>query len=95
MYHCYRWFGLILLPVVSFAADGAVAVVYFVRSSLRMWLGEVQPPATLARARAIDLSIQFTLFWMPFIVLLGWWNNKPMHLLFGMRIHNFLRHGRN
>ena len=23
----FRWFGLILLPLVSFAADGAVAVV--------------------------------------------------------------------
>ena len=40
-------------------------------------------PSELAKARAIDLSIQFTLFWMPFLVLLGWWIDKPMHLLFG------------
>lgn len=39
-------------------------------------------PSELAKARAIDLSIQFTLFWMPFLVLLGWWIDKPMHLLF-------------
>ena len=36
-----------------------------------------------AQARSIDVSIQFVLFWMPFIVLLGWWTDKPMHLLFG------------
>ena len=41
------------------------------------------PPNTLAKGEAIDLSIQFTLFWMPFLVLLGWWTNKPLTLLFG------------
>lgn len=44
---------------------------------------ETLVPSQLAKARAIDLSIQFTLFWMPFLVLLGWWIDKPMHLLFG------------
>jgi Ca2+:H+ antiporter len=39
--------------------------------------------ATLANARPIDLSIQFTMFWMPFIVILGWWIGRPMSLLFG------------
>ena len=43
----------------------------------------------LARGRAIDLSIQFTLFWMPFLVLLGWWIDKPMHLLFGAPLPSF------
>lgn len=42
-----------------------------------------------AKARAIDLSIQFSIFWMPFLVLLGWWINKPMHLLFGSFQHSF------
>ncbi|KAF8897209.1 hypothetical protein BD779DRAFT_1667217 [Infundibulicybe gibba] len=77
-----RWFGLILLPIVSFAADGVVAIVFFVRSTIHHFFHQPAPPATLAKARAIDLSIQFTLFWMPFIVLLGWWTNKPMSLLF-------------
>ncbi len=44
---------------------------------------KIQTPSMLARGRAIDLSIQFTLWWMPFLVLLGWWISKPMHLLFG------------
>ncbi|KAJ3776616.1 hypothetical protein FB446DRAFT_682436 [Lentinula raphanica] len=77
-----EWFGLILLPIVSFAADGFVAIGYFLRYIFEHLLGRKTPPATLAKARAIDLSIQFILFWMPFIVLLGWWSNKPMSLLF-------------
>ncbi|KAF6762811.1 hypothetical protein DFP72DRAFT_877002 [Ephemerocybe angulata] len=77
-----RWFGLILLPLVSYAADGTVAIVYFVRHTLRHIFREPAPPELLARGRAIDLSIQFLLFWMPFFVLLGWWTNKPMTLLF-------------
>ncbi|KAJ3743377.1 hypothetical protein DFH05DRAFT_1447445 [Lentinula detonsa] len=77
-----EWFGLILLPIVSFAADGFVAIVYFLRYIFEHIIGRKTPPATLAKARAIDLSIQFILFWMPFIVLLGWWTNKPISLLF-------------
>lgn len=78
-----EWFGLILLPIVSFSADGVVAIMYFIRASLSFFLLEPEPPATLAKGRAIDLSIQFTLFWMPFLVLLSWWSNKPLTLLFG------------
>ena len=79
-----RWFGLILLPIVSFSADGAVAVVFFMQSIYdHLTNKEILVPSMLARGRAIDLSIQFTLWWMPFIVLLGWWIGKPMHLLFG------------
>ncbi|TDL20377.1 hypothetical protein BD410DRAFT_790844 [Rickenella mellea] len=74
-----EWFGLILLPIVSFSADGAVAIVFFIRAALFL---APKPPATLAKARAIDLSIQFTLFWMPFLVLLSWWIEKPLTLLF-------------
>lgn len=69
---------------MSFAADGTVAVVYFVRYTFRQFFHEPTPPTTLAKGQAIDLSIQFTLFWMPLLVLLGWWTNKPLTLLFGM-----------
>ena len=79
-----EWFGLILLPIVSFSADGVVAIAYFTRSLFNHLIGrKTLVPSQLAKARAIDLSIQFTLFWMPFLVLLGWWTSKPMHLLFG------------
>lgn len=98
-----EFFGLVILPIVSFAADGAVAIVYFIHSYFiipavyvwrntsfrtnvdhsREWKLAMDPPTTVAEARAIDLSIQFMLFWMPFLVLLGWWSQKPMSLLFG------------
>ena len=39
-----------------------------------------------AHGRPIDLSIQFTLWWTPFLVLLGWWTERPMHLLFGTSV---------
>jgi Ca2+:H+ antiporter len=77
-----EWFGLILLPIVSFAADGAIAVGFFFAYLRTVFFGRPAPPNTLAKARAIDLSIQFALFWMPFIVLLGWWTNRPMSMLF-------------
>jgi Ca2+:H+ antiporter len=78
-----RWFGLILLPIVSFSGDGAVAIVYFIRYIVCYLRGRSLPITTLATGRAIDLSVQFTLFWMPLLVLLGWWTGKPMTLLFG------------
>ncbi|KAG7096675.1 hypothetical protein E1B28_004089 [Marasmius oreades] len=77
-----EWFGLILLPFVSFSADGALALGYFVRYVIQALRGKENPPARLARAQAIDLSIQFILFWMPAIVLLGWWMGRPLPLLF-------------
>ncbi|KAJ2915034.1 hypothetical protein MD484_g5402, partial [Candolleomyces efflorescens] len=77
-----EWFGLILLPLVSYAADGVVAIVYFVRRLLRHFFKEPAPVNTLAKGRAIDLSIQFLLFWMPFFVLLAWWTGRPLTLLF-------------
>ena len=78
-----RWFGIVLLPVVSFSADAVLAIVFFIRNSLRHFFRKPSDPDILAEARAIDLSIQFLLFWMPFVTLLGWWLNKPMSLLFG------------
>lgn len=80
-----RFFGLVILPIVSFAADGAVAIIYFFRSLYHHFFQiKAMEPIPLAKARAIDLSIQFSLFWMPTLVLLGWWTHKPFHLLFGM-----------
>jgi Ca2+:H+ antiporter len=74
---------LILLPTVSFAADGTVAITYFMRYMFRHFFREPVPPNTLAKAEAIDLSIQFILFWMPLFILIAWWTDKPLSLLFG------------
>ncbi|KAI9461408.1 hypothetical protein F5148DRAFT_1286668 [Russula earlei] len=79
-----EWFGIVLLPFVSFSADGTIALIFSVRSCLRRFFRPPEPPDLLAEARAIDLSIQFLLFWMPLLTLLGWWLNKPMHMLFDM-----------
>ncbi|CAE6447775.1 hypothetical protein ACGC1H_003355 [Rhizoctonia solani] len=76
-----EWFGLILLPFLSYSADGLIAVIYFVKTILLLNPGS---PEELAKARSIDLSIQFALFWTPFIVLLGWWTHRPMSLLFDL-----------
>ena len=79
-----------LLPIASFSADGCLVTGLFLRALWNHTLGKAPLiPEQLAKARAIDLSIQFTLFWMPFLVLLGWWTHKPMHLLFGER-HNYI-----
>ncbi|KAH8980642.1 hypothetical protein EDB86DRAFT_3087748 [Lactarius hatsudake] len=78
-----EWFGIILLPIVSFSADATVAITFFIRQSLKAFFNDKpQRPESLAQARAIDMSIQFLLFWMPFVTLLGWWTNKPMTMLF-------------
>ncbi|KAH9170193.1 hypothetical protein EDB89DRAFT_1979226 [Lactarius sanguifluus] len=80
-----EWFGIVLLPVVSFSADATVAITFFVRQSLKSFFNDKpQPPETLAQARAIDMSIQFLLFWMPFVTLLGWWTNRPVSMLFDL-----------
>lgn len=81
-----EWFGLVLLPFVAFSADGAVAAGYYLQKALsrvRSKTDVPEPITTLAKAEAIDLSIQFVLLWMPFLTLLGWWTNKPFNLLFG------------
>ncbi|KAF7433375.1 hypothetical protein PC9H_005325 [Pleurotus ostreatus] len=81
-----EWFGLVLLPIVSWSADGAVSIVFFAGYLWRLFSPNIDPPppATLAKARAIDLSIQFSLFWMPFLVLLAWWTDRTFNLLFDM-----------
>ena len=75
-----EWFGLVLLPMVSFSADAFVTIVYFLRA---VFFLKPQPPETLAENRAIDMSIQFTLFWMPLLVLVAWIMDRPLLLLFG------------
>ncbi|KAG2336667.1 hypothetical protein BDR05DRAFT_896393 [Suillus weaverae] len=80
-----EFFGLVLLPFAAFSADGAVAAGYFSQKALRKFWFKTknpEPPNTLAKAEAIDLSIQFVLLWMPFLTLLGWWTGKPFNLLF-------------
>jgi len=79
----------VLLPFVSFSADGTLAVVYFIRTNLRQFFKVPEQPVTIAEARAIDLSIQFTLFWMPLLVLIGWWSNKPLTMLFGLYLFDY------
>jgi len=79
-----EWFGLILIPFISYAADGTVAMVYFIRHLLRHYLTEPTLPTTLARGESIDISIQFALFWMPFLVLLAWCIGRPLTLLFDL-----------
>ncbi|KAF8674549.1 hypothetical protein RHS04_07205 [Rhizoctonia solani] len=76
-----EWFGLILLPLLSFAADGLIAIIYFMKAVCFL---KPQSPDELAKARSIDLSIQFALFWVPVVVLLGWWTHRPMSLLFDL-----------
>lgn len=75
-----EWFGLIVLPVVSFSGEALVTILYFARKIVTR---DVPPPSEVAKARTIDMSIQFTMFWMPFLVLIGWWTNRPLFMLFG------------
>jgi len=78
-----EFFGLILLPFASFSADALMSVVYFIR---KLFFPGSNPlrPEELAEGRAIDLSIQFTLFWMPTLILVGWWTHRPFSLLFDL-----------
>ncbi|KAJ6627510.1 hypothetical protein B0H10DRAFT_1994941 [Mycena sp. CBHHK59/15] len=80
-----EWFGLILLPFVSFSADGILSLVYYMRCHLKHYLGTpLSAPKTLAEARCIDLGIQFLIFWMPLLVLVAWFCHKPLSLLFDL-----------
>jgi len=78
-----EWFGIVLLPLVSFSADGILSVVYFVRRQINHLRGDKTPLETqLAQGRSIDIGIQFMLFWMPFLMLIAWFSHKPLSLLF-------------
>ncbi|QRV98521.1 Sodium/calcium exchanger protein [Ceratobasidium sp. AG-Ba] len=90
-----EWFGLILLPLLSYSADGLVTAVYCCRKAWRRRSlaspQYAQPPGQndgleepdeLAEGRSIDLSIQFLLFWLPLLVIIAWITRKPLTLLF-------------
>ncbi|KAG6866493.1 hypothetical protein C0991_003037 [Blastosporella zonata] len=78
-----EFFGIVLLPLVSFSADGILSTVYFCRRHIRRFRGHAPPPpAELAQGRSIDLGIQFLLFWLPFLVLIAWFSHRPLSLLF-------------
>ncbi|KAE9395770.1 hypothetical protein BT96DRAFT_1021779 [Gymnopus androsaceus JB14] len=53
-----EFFGLIILPLASFTADALLAVGYFIQTTVRYFLGWKPPPAQVAKARSIDISIQ-------------------------------------
>ncbi|KAG9080869.1 hypothetical protein FS749_007871 [Ceratobasidium sp. UAMH 11750] len=53
---------------------------YFIRSHL--FSQDLPPPEDLAKAKSIDLAIQFTLFWVPVLVLASWIVKTPLSLLF-------------
>ncbi|KAG9018880.1 hypothetical protein FRB90_008645 [Tulasnella sp. 427] len=74
-----EWLGLILLPLTSFAADAMIVTVYFIKTLFRR---NPPVPEGIAHGRSIDLSVQFLLFWMLFIVLVSWVMGKPFSLLF-------------
>lgn len=77
------FFGLVLIPIVSYSADGLLATVFYLRSQLRHWLGAPYKPAgSLAETQSIELSVQFMLFWTPILVLVAWIYGKPLSLLF-------------
>ncbi|KAG9048395.1 hypothetical protein FS837_013032 [Tulasnella sp. UAMH 9824] len=78
-----EWLGLVLLPITSFAADAMMVTVYFIKTLLRR---NPPLPEGIAHGRSIDLSVQFLLFWMPFIVLVAWFLGKPFSLLFAYEL---------
>ncbi|KAG5653081.1 hypothetical protein H0H81_002380 [Sphagnurus paluster] len=77
-----EWFGIFLLPLVSFSADGILSTVSFVRRHIKHYQGHPTPTHARAQGRSIDLAIQFMLFWMPLLVLVAWFTHKPLSLLF-------------
>jgi len=78
-----HFFGLVVIPIVSYSADGLLTSVFYMRSQLRHSFGVPYKPAgSLAETRSIELSIQFMLFWTPVLVLVAWIHGKPLSLLF-------------
>jgi Ca2+:H+ antiporter len=75
-----RWFGLVLLPLISFSGDGVITFGYAFQN---MFFNHGKKPHALADAQPIDLSIQFALFWTPVLILVGWMIGKPLPLMFG------------
>ena len=63
--------GLILLPIVSNAAEHVTAVVAARRNAVDLAMGV-----------AVGSSIQIALFVLPLLVVIGWIAGKPLSLLF-------------
>ncbi|QRV95547.1 Sodium/calcium exchanger protein [Ceratobasidium sp. AG-Ba] len=76
-----EWFGIVLLPMLSYAADACIILLYFMRSILFL---HPERPSELAKVRSIDISVQFALFWTPLVVIIGWWLNYNMTLPFDL-----------
>ncbi|CAD6893139.1 unnamed protein product [Tilletia controversa] len=64
------WIGLILLPIVSNAAEHATAVTVAVKDKLDLSMGV-----------AVGSSIQIALFVFPLLVIISWIAGKPLSLL--------------
>jgi len=80
-----EWFGIFLLPLVSYSADGILSTAHFFVRHFKQYRGDTSPISIeLAEGRSIDLGIQFMLFWLPLLVLLAWFSSKPLSLLFDM-----------
>jgi Ca2+:H+ antiporter len=63
--------GLVLLPIVSNAAEHVTAVLAARRNAVDLAMGV-----------AVGSSIQIALFVLPLLVIIGWIADKPMSLLF-------------
>ncbi|KAI9456557.1 hypothetical protein BJY52DRAFT_1187841 [Lactarius psammicola] len=79
-----EWFGIVLLPMVSFSVDAIITITFFIRQSLKAFFRTALPPESLTKARTIDMSIQFLLFWLLVVMPLGWWTNRTMLMLFDL-----------
>ncbi|EJD34454.1 hypothetical protein AURDEDRAFT_176499 [Auricularia subglabra TFB-10046 SS5] len=77
-----EWFGLVLLPLVSFAGDAFLSLLHYARRLRNRHLAP--EPDGVASGLSIDLSIQFLLFWMPLFVIIAWCAQKPLLLLFDL-----------
>ncbi|KAE8227224.1 hypothetical protein CF319_g250 [Tilletia indica] len=64
------WIGLILLPIVSNAAEHATAVTVAIKDKLDLSMGV-----------AVGSSIQIALFVFPLLVVIAWIAGKPLSLL--------------
>ena len=78
----YRWFRIILLPSCPSLQMQSLPSSSFHPLQPAPLLPRAVGPDILAEARPVDMSIQFLLFWPPFVTLLGWWPDKLMSFLF-------------
>ncbi|EJD44966.1 hypothetical protein AURDEDRAFT_114200 [Auricularia subglabra TFB-10046 SS5] len=81
-----EFFGLIILPFISFAGDAFLSVLHYMKRWRHRGITKVEDdePEGVASGISIDLSIQFLLVWMPVFVLVAWCTHKPLLLLFDL-----------